>query len=482
MRPVPALLALALLAGCGARDEAPRSELLAGAGAAVEQPRAEFAAATPAAAATDPAAPAVTAGWLATFADAQLDTLVAEALTGSRDLAGAVARLEQAKSRARQAGADLGPTIGFAAQANGSDSTAGASSQNGGAGLSLTWEADIWGRVASGVAAEQARFQASALDYAWARESLAANVAKALFFARLCAAQEALASDTTAQLDRLVTIAQARQKIGKAAADEVARAEAAAAEAKQRQTGASAAREEAVRSLEVLLGRHPAATLDVGSTLPAVPDAPPAGLPSQLLERRPDLVAATRRVAAAFNQVESAKAARLPRLSLTAGGGVASGEFQGINAQGAFWSLAGNLLGPIYDGGRLKEQVVIEQGKQQEALAAYAQTALQAFQQVENGLGTGARLAQRRAQLATALTAREQAVKAATAKRTVGQVSDDVVIAATLDQLQTRALDLSVQHDQLATRVALHLALGGGFAAPPATPDDTAPASKAIAK
>jgi len=237
------------------------------------------------------------------------------------------------------------------------------------------------------VAYEQEKFQATALDFVWARESLAANVARGLFFARLCAGQEVLGQKTLAEFERLAEIAHAKEKIGKAAADEVARADAAVAESKQRLTGATAARGEAVHSLEVLLGRYPEAKLNVGAVLPVVPAPPPAELPSQLLERRPDLVAATRRVAAAFNQVESAKAARLPRLSITATGGIASGEFQGINAQGAFWALAGNLLGPIYDGGRLKEQVVIEQGRQQEALAACAQTALQAFQQVENGLG-----------------------------------------------------------------------------------------------
>lgn len=474
-------MTLLFLVGCGARDEAPRGELLAGAGAAVEKPRATFAADSNLV--TDPAAPAVTAGWLATFADSQLDALVAEAVVGNRDLAGAGARLEQAKSRARQAGADLGPTLGFAAQGQATGSTAGDRvSKQGGAGLALSWELDVWGRVSSAVASEQAKVQATALDFAWARESLAANVARSLFFARLCAGQEVIGQKTLAEFERLAAIAHAKEKIGKAAADEVARADAAAAECKQRLTGATAAREEAVRSLEVLLGRYPEAKLDVGAVLPVVPPAPPAGLPSQLLERRPDLVAATRRVAVAFNQVESAKAARLPRLSITATGGAASGEFQGINAQGAFWSLAGNLLGPIYDGGRLKEQVVIEKGKQQEALAAYAQTALQAFQQVENGLGTGARLAQRREQLAASLNARDQALKAATAKRTIGQVGDDAVVAATLDQLQTQALDLAIEHDQLGARVSLCLALGGGFEAPPATSDDTAPASKAITK
>jgi len=80
------------------------------------------------------------------------------------------------------------------------------------------------------------------------------------------------------------------------------------------------------------------------------------------------------------------------------------------------------------------------------------------------------------------LKSREQALKAATVKRTIGQVGDDVVVAATLEQLQTQALDLAIQHDQLGVRVSLFLALGGGFEAPPATPDDTAPASKAISK
>jgi len=279
MRAYPVVMTLMFLVGCGARDEAPRGELLAGAGASVEKPRATFAADTNPA--NDPAAPAVTAGWLATFADPQLDALVTEAIAGNRDLAGAGARLEQAKSRARQAGADLGPTIGFAAQGQSTGSTATSSpSSQGGAGLTLSWELDVWGRVASGVSSEQAKVQATALDYAWARESLAANVARGLFFARMCAGQEVLGQKTLAEFERLAAIAHAKEKIGKAAADEVARADAAAAESKQRLTGAVAAREEAVRSLEVLLGRYPEAKLDVGAVLPVVPAAPSAGLPS----------------------------------------------------------------------------------------------------------------------------------------------------------------------------------------------------------
>jgi outer membrane protein TolC len=261
----------------------------------------------------------------------------------------------------------------------------------------------------------------------------------------------------------------------------VALARSAAATAEDQVRQAQSGRERALRSLELLVGRYPKAELEVGAALPALPSPPPAGLPSQMLERRPDLVAATRRVAAAFNQVESAKAARLPRLSITADAGSASRSFRDLSLDDVFWNVAANLMGPIFDGGRLKEQVVIETAKQQEALALYGKAALTAFQQVEQALAEEGRLLARVDLVAAADQDQREALRLATMRFDAGIIDQVALLVVQGQALNTRLADLAVRVERLTNRVDLHLALGGGFEPPPPTPEDSQPASKVIA-
>ena len=149
------------------------------------------------------------------------------------------------------------------------------------------------------------------------------------------------------------------------------------------------AREQALRALEILIGRYPAAAVAVSARLPGQPDAVPAGLPSELLERRPDVVAAERRVAAAFNRVGEAKAARLPTIALTTGvSSISSDLFVLQNHDNPVWNVGASLLAPIYKGGALKTQVEIQTAEQKQAIAAYASIGLRAFGEVENALAS----------------------------------------------------------------------------------------------
>lgn len=464
------LLPTLLLVGCGARSEpttadaGPAPESAAkqevSTSAAVVAPKSTKAKAEPTAAAKGTSAPASTApaAWSATFKDAQLDTLVAEALANSSDLTQVAERLTQAQARGQQAASELGASIAFAAGAV--DGGAGEIPRTGGAGSAFTWEADIWKRL--GVPDTAA--QANALDQHWARESLAANVAKALFLARIAASQETLGRAVLAEQDRLVKALDARKQQGQATDDAVAAARAGLDEVLQRLTQASVSREQAVRSLEQVLGRQPTGELVI-TDFPDAPAVVPVGLSSQLLERRPDVIAATRVVARAFNQSDSTKAARLPRLALTAGGGLATSEFQRLAADGQFWNGISNLVGVLYDGGRLQDLVVIEAADQKAALAAYGQVGLQAFRQVESALGSTARLDQRAAVAAETLTTRERALVASA-------TSDDAM--ARLQVLQAQALVQTLRAAQLTARVDLFLALGGGFDTPTPNKDDLA--------
>lgn len=465
-------LPLLLLAGC-ARGTPPAAALTAGA--------LDGAAAPPPAFVAPAEAGEVRDGWLAGFGDAVLDALVAEALAGNRDLAAAKARLDQAAAQARQAGADLKPQVGYSlgAQTAGT-AQGGARTDQMGAGLTLSWELDLWGRLSSAQAAAREQYASRAADLEFARQSLAAQVAKGWFLCIQAVHQERIAAAYAGLQERNVELTALRERNGRATAYDLALARAARATAQDGVRKAQSGRERAARSLELLLGRYPRAELTPAATLPEPPPPPPAGLPSRLLERRPDLVAATRRVAAAFNQVESAKAARLPRLSLTAEGGVAGQEFRDLSLDSAFWNLAANLLGPIFDGGRLREQVAIATAAQAESLAQYAAAALQAFREVEEALAEDARLAERVALTAAAERDQAEAERLATLRYENGAIDQLALILVQSRTLDARLAALAMRVERLTNRIGLHLALGGGFAAPPPEPGDELPASAAV--
>ena len=146
-------------------------------------------------------------------------------------------------------------------------------------------------------------------------------------------------------------------------------------------------REQAIRALELLLGRYPSAAAATAPQLPRFPGEVPGNLPSELLERRPDVVAAERRVAVAFNRIQEAKAARLPKISLTTGvSAISSDLFVLKDHSNPVWNVGANLLAPIFTGGALKTQVEIRTAEQKQAIAEYAAIGLRAFGEVEGAL------------------------------------------------------------------------------------------------
>jgi hypothetical protein len=222
-----------------------------------------------------------------------------------------------------------------------------------------------------------------------------------------------------------------------------------------------------VRALELLLGRYPAAELTAPEVLPPMPAPVPAGLPSELLERRPDIIAAERRVAAAFNRVGEAQAARLPRISLTAGVSSISSELFVLQERdNPMWSAGATLLAPIYEGGSLKAQVEIRDAEQRQALAEYGRLALRAFDDVESALATEFAAREREAILARAVTQWERAVGLAQTAYKVGSLDLRPVQQQQLAMYAARSALLRMQSEQRIQRVNVHLALGGGFGGP----------------
>ena len=218
------------------------------------------------------------------------------------------------------------------------------------------------------------------------------------------------------------------------------------------------------RALEVLLGRYPAAELELPLGLAAMPPPASTGVPSELLERRPDIVAAERRFAASFARVEEAAAAKLPRISLSASlSSISSSVFVLKTDSDPSVGGAATLFFPIFNGGQLEAQVELRTAEQQQAGAAYGQTAIKAFNEVETALASESSLAARERVLRQGLVDSQRALELEQVRFRVGSKDLRTV---TQQQLAAYAVSMSlirVQTEQRVQRVQLHLALGGDF-------------------
>jgi NodT family efflux transporter outer membrane factor (OMF) lipoprotein len=407
--------------------------------------------------------------WLASFKDEALSALVDEALTFNADLQAAALRVERAGGYLQVAGAALLPQVG--AYGTGSGATSNSTSGLNGLWVSASLELDIWGRIRYGQAAAQADAEALAADYAYARQSLAAMVARSWFVATEAGLQRAIVQDMVRSAESLLGLAQDRLRVGNGTGQDVAVARANVGPYRDMLRQADLSREQALRALELLLGRYPAAELAVAQSLTAMPAPVPVGLPSELLERRPDVVAAERRVAAAFNRVGEAQAARLPRISLTAGvSSISSDVIVLQDRDNPAWGLGINLLAPIYQGGALRAQVDIRTTEQKLAVAAYASAGQRAFGEVENALAAEFALNDREAILQANVRDNERALELAQTQLRVGSTDRRTVEQRQLALQSARTSLLRVQSERLAQRVNLHLALGGDFSETTAGP------------
>lgn len=406
--------------------------------------------------------------WLATFDDAALTALVKEAIVHNADLQAAAARVAQAAGYLQVASASLLPTLGAARVWSGKTGSGGGLN---GIWLNASLELDVWGRVRYGEAAAREQLAAVDADYAFARQSLAAMVAKSWFIAIESGLQRAVLQDMVAAADQLLQLAQERRRIGPGSELEVAEARAGVAGYRDGLRQAELAQQNALRAIELLLGRYPSAEVAVATRFPSLPPPVPAGLPSQLLERRPDVVAAERRVALAFDRVGEAKAAMLPRISLTASvSAISSDVFVLKDRSNPAWGFGANLLAPLYQGGALRAQVEIRSAEQQAAVAAYASAGQRAFADVENALAAEFALRDRAALLDAQVRDSTRALDLAQVQYRVGSVDLRTVQGKQIALYGARTTRLRVQAEQLAQRVNLHLALGGSFDDLPAIP------------
>jgi NodT family efflux transporter outer membrane factor (OMF) lipoprotein len=404
--------------------------------------------------------------WLRSFNDPQLDALVREALLNNPDLRIAGARVEQAAQYLVVAQSALKPWLGIFG--TGGTKTGGggdASSALQAVMLSASWELDLWGRVRYGRNAAQQDLASAQADLEYARQSLAASVAKAWFTATQLTLNAAITADMVSSGNELTTLAEQRERVGAGTDADTAVARANAKDMESTLQEIELARTQALRALELLVGRYPAAEVNARAELLAPPGPVEAGVPLQMLERRPDVIAAERRVAAAFNRIGEAKAARLPQITLTGNFGAFDSEILELredydNPSGG---LGGRLLAPIYQGGRLNAQVEIRTLQQKEAVADYARVALRAIGEVENALAANAALATRSALLTDVFNEQARALELTETRFRIGRTDRRAVEQQRLSTHSARMALHNVRTDELAGRVNLHLALGGGF-------------------
>jgi len=412
----------------------------------------------------DAAAAAVTDGWLATFDDPELEALVTEAIENNPDLAIAASRLDRAAAFIGVARAELYPAIGVKARGT-TKLGDGLDNAMNGILLGATWELDLWGRVRYGRTAAVESFAATQSDYLWARRSIAAATATSWFLATETLLQKSAAEEMLADAEGLLELANTRLRVGVGDERDVVAAEASISSYRDNLLKLSLAHENAVRALEMLLGRYPGAALAPRSELPPMPGPVPAGIPLNALERRPDVIAAERRVASAFSRVGEARAARLPRISLTASGGYADSEVVELVPafENPFASLGAGLLAPIFLGGQLAAQVDVRTAEQRQSIEEYSRTALRALYEVEIGLAAEANLREREEILKTSVAQNERALELEKIAFRVGKSDMRRVLGQQLALSATRLTLIRVQGERLTQRVNLHLALGGSF-------------------
>jgi NodT family efflux transporter outer membrane factor (OMF) lipoprotein len=328
-----------------------------------------------------------------------------------------------------------------------------------------SWEADVWGRIRSKKAAALAESGALEADYEFARQSLAAAVARAYFTVIEASQQEANAQETLDLYQQYSKLTEAQKQQGFASDFDLSQIRSRTAAAQDALYTAQAVRAQTIRAIEVVTSHYPSGRFEVRRSFPDQPRAIPAGLPAQLLERRPDVIASERRFAAAFHRVTEARTARLPRFVISAGSGLGTAQLDSVGTlNGVIWSLAAGVTQPIFFGGELKAAQDLRTAEQQAAAASYVGVALRAFEDVEDALANDYYLHKREGALSEAVSSSAESVKLGGHQLEQGQADMFTILRLGGENLAAKVQLTQVRASRLRERVNLYLALGGDFA------------------
>ena len=437
--------------------------------------------------ATRPSAPM---GWWANFNDPQLDSLIRRAVVANLDLRLAGSRIAEARALRTSAGSSLYPAVNTSGRytrsrssenlfsgGGGGDSSSGGSTTGGFAlpgeqsdlfavGFDASWEIDLWGRVRRGVEAADADLQASIEGRRDAMVSVMAEVARNYVELRAFQKRLAITRENVEAQEKTLRLVEGRARAGVDRDFDVVRQRALVNTTTSQIPLLEGAIRQTQYQLAVLLGRTPGELIAELSPreLPRLPEAVPAGLPSDLLRRRADIRRAERELAAATARVGVATADLFPRISLTGSLGLQSDEFKNL-FQGASraWSIGPSVFWPLFDAGRIRANIAIQNARQEQALIGYQRSVLIALQDVESALIGYAKEQERRKVLGEAVTNNQRAVSLANERYQAGLESLISVLDA--QRQLFAAQDSLVQSDRAVAEnlVALYKALGGGW-------------------
>lgn len=417
--------------------------------------------------------------WWNVFQDSTLDGIEAQVADANQDLKAAYARLLQARAATRIARADLFPTLTVGSSATRSRTSVNSPKFPLGAApvgnnfdleADLSYEIDVWGRVRNAVASARANQQASSADLAVLNLAIHAELATDYFTLRSEDTQQRLLDNTVADYTKALQLTQNLYSGGAAALTDVAQAQALLETARTQAADIRLQRAQTEHAIAVLLGQNPSLFhMDANPYL--VPVAPPPidpGLPSTLLERRPDVAAAERRTAAANAQIGVARAAYFPVFSLGAAAGFDSTSTSNwLSAPSRTWSLgpaAGVLT--VFDAGRHRAQTAQARAVYDEQVADYRNTVLIAYQEVEDNLAALRQLQQETVSESAAVSSTATALQQAQYRYKEGLVTYLEVSTAENAFLQAQIANVTIQLRRMNASVLLVKALGGGWRRP----------------
>jgi NodT family efflux transporter outer membrane factor (OMF) lipoprotein len=413
--------------------------------------------------------------WWRIFGDEQLDLLEPQVAANNQNLQAADARFREARALIRFNHASLYPTITTAPFAGGLRESANrpyfsASNALGkGVGdivlpVDMTYEIDAWGRIRHGISAAREEAQASAGDRQTVLLSLQSELAVDYFEARSADAQEKLLNDTVKSYEEAYRITTNRFEGGVSPKSDVDQAKTQLEAARVQARDITLQRAQFEHAIAVLLGQPPATFTLANAPLSARPPAIPPGLPSELLERRPDIASAERRVAEANDRIGIARAAFYPTISLNGAVGVEATSFGNLfNPASLLWAIGPTLSQTIFDAGRRASVSEQANASFDETVANYRQTTLTAFQQVEDNL-VALRVLQQEADNQHEATLAAQSAEQIFNNRYVGGLDTYLqVVTAQTTALQNERNDIDIMRRQMDASVLLIKALGGGW-------------------
>ncbi|MGC1521992.1 MAG: efflux transporter outer membrane subunit, partial [Steroidobacteraceae bacterium] len=413
--------------------------------------------------------------WWTVLQDPQLDLLEAKAEAANQDLKAAFARLQQARAVTRIARADLFPALSAGASATRSRASVNSPTFPPGARpvynnfdleADFSYELDLWGRVRNAAASAKAGQQASVADLATLRLSIQAELAIDYFTLRAQDSQQALLDKTVADYAQSLRLTQNLYRGGGAALADVAQAQAQLETARTQAADIRLQRAQSEHAIAVLVGENPSVFHTDPNPLPPQLVPPPIdpGLPSSLLERRPDVAAAERRVAAANAAIGVARAADFPVFSLAAAAGVDSTKSSTwLNAPSRLWSVGPSGVLTVFDAGRHRAQTAQARAIYDEQVAGYRNTVLVAYQEVEDSLAALRQLQQESGSEAAAVTATAQALQQAQYRYKAGLVTYLEVATSETTALQAQLSNVAIQVRRMNASILLVKALGGGW-------------------